>query len=139
VPPPLIADCLANVECRAVDVNRYGLFVLDGLKAWVDPQREKAKTVHHKATANSSSMARRSDCRRGRRDGERIDMPKLLIGAGMVLILVGLARLVGERFGLGRLPGDRVVERGDFRLYIPITTSLIVSVALSVAFWLFNR
>jgi hypothetical protein len=66
-------------------------------------------------------------------------MPKLLIGAGVVLILVGLAWLVGERFGLGRLPGDIVIERGNFRLYFPIATSLIVSVVLSLVFWLFNR
>jgi hypothetical protein len=66
-------------------------------------------------------------------------MPKILIGAGIVLILVGLLWLVGERFGLGRLPGDILIERGNFRLYIPITTSLIVSVVLSLALWLFNR
>jgi hypothetical protein len=66
-------------------------------------------------------------------------MPKLLIGAGVVLILVGLAWLVGERFGLGRLPGDIVIERGNFRLYFLIATSLIVSVVLSLVFWLFNR
>jgi hypothetical protein len=66
-------------------------------------------------------------------------MPKLLIGAGVVLILVGLAWLIGERFGLGRLPGDIVIERGNFRLYFPIATSLIVSVLLSLALWFFNR
>ncbi|QGM96254.1 DUF2905 domain-containing protein [Methylocystis parvus] len=66
-------------------------------------------------------------------------MPKILIGAGIVLILVGLVWLFGERFGLGRLPGDILIERGNFRLYIPITTSLIVSVVLSLAIWLFNR
>jgi hypothetical protein len=66
-------------------------------------------------------------------------MPKLLIGAGVVLILVGLAWLVGERFGLGRLPGDIVIERGNFRVYFPIATSPIVSVVLSLVFWLFNR
>ena len=46
-------------------------------------------------------------------------MPKLLISAGIVLILVGIAWLVGERFGVGRLPGDIVIERGNFRLYFP--------------------
>jgi hypothetical protein len=66
-------------------------------------------------------------------------MPKFLIGAGVVLILVGFAWLIGERFGLGRLPGDIVIERGNFRLYIPIATSLIVSVVLSLVLWLFNR
>jgi hypothetical protein len=66
-------------------------------------------------------------------------MPKLLIGMGIVLILVGLAWLVGERFGLGRLPGDVVIERGNFRVYIPLATSLIISVLVSLCFWLFNR
>jgi hypothetical protein len=66
-------------------------------------------------------------------------MPRLLICAGIVLILVGLVWLVGERFGLGRLPGDIVIERGNFRLYIPVATSLIVSVILSLAIWFFNR
>ncbi len=66
-------------------------------------------------------------------------MPKLLIGAGIVLILVGLAWLVGERFGLGRLPGDIAIVRGNFRLYFPLATSLIVSVILSLVFWFFNR
>jgi hypothetical protein len=66
-------------------------------------------------------------------------MPKILIGAGIVLIFIGLVWLVGERFGLGRLPGDIVIERGNFRLYIPLATSLIVSVVVSLALWLFNR
>jgi hypothetical protein len=66
-------------------------------------------------------------------------MPKLLIGTGIVLILLGLAWLVGERFGLGRLPGDIVIERRSFRLYIPLATSLIISVLVSLIFWLFNR
>ena len=68
-----------------------------------------------------------------------INMPKLLIGAGVVLILVGFAWMVGERFGLGRLPGDIVIERGNFRVYFPIATSLILSVVLSLVFWIFNR
>lgn len=66
-------------------------------------------------------------------------MPKLLIVTGIILILVGIIWLVGERFGLGRLPGDIVIERGNFRVYIPVATSLLVSVVLSLAFWLFNR
>lgn len=66
-------------------------------------------------------------------------MLKLLIAAGIVLLLVGLAWLIGERFGLGRLPGDIVIERGNFRLYVPIATSLIVSDALSLVIWMSNR
>lgn len=66
-------------------------------------------------------------------------MPKLLIIAGVVLIAVGLVWLVGERFGLGRLPGDFVIERGNVRFYLPLMTSLIVSVVLSLIFWFFSR
>jgi hypothetical protein len=66
-------------------------------------------------------------------------MPRLLILAGIALILIGIAWLVGERFGLGRLPGDIVIERGNVRIYIPVATSLLISAALSLLFWLFNR
>jgi hypothetical protein len=40
---------------------------------------------------------------------------------------------------LGRLPGDIVIERDNFRAYIPITTSIVISVALSLILWLLNR
>ncbi len=66
-------------------------------------------------------------------------MPKLLIIAGIVLVAVGLAWLLGERLGLGRLPGDIVIERENVRIYIPLMTSLIVSVVLSLVLWLFTR
>lgn len=66
-------------------------------------------------------------------------MVKWLIVVGIVLVSVGLAWLAAERLGLGRLPGDIVIEREGFRLYIPVTTSLIVSALLSLLFWLFNR
>jgi hypothetical protein len=66
-------------------------------------------------------------------------MPKLLIVTGVALVLIGLAWMVGERLGLGRLPGDIVIERENFRLYVPLATSLLLSIVLSLAFWLFNR
>jgi flavin reductase (DIM6/NTAB) family NADH-FMN oxidoreductase RutF len=50
VSAPLIAECFANLECRVVEtrlVQRYNLFVLDVLKAWVDPAQPKPKTIHH--------------------------------------------------------------------------------------------
>ncbi|RPI32000.1 MAG: DUF2905 domain-containing protein [Hyphomicrobiaceae bacterium] len=66
-------------------------------------------------------------------------MPKLLIIFGLVLVAVGLIWPLIERSGLGRLPGDIVIERENFRLYIPIATSLLISVALSLILWLLNR
>ncbi|MEF3365060.1 flavin reductase family protein [Methylocystis sp. 9N] len=50
VAAPLLADCFANIECRVIDtrfVNRYCLFMLEGLKAWSDPARKNPKTIHH--------------------------------------------------------------------------------------------
>jgi hypothetical protein len=66
-------------------------------------------------------------------------MAKVLILIGLALIVVGLIWLAGERLGLGRLPGDIVVERENFKFYFPLMTSLIVSVALSLLLWLFSR
>ena len=66
-------------------------------------------------------------------------MGKLLILIGVVLVAVGLAWIAGEKLGLGRLPGDLVIEREKFRVYVPLTTSLIVSLVLSLILWLFSR
>jgi len=66
-------------------------------------------------------------------------MPRTLIIIGVILIAIGLVWMVGERFGLGRLPGDFVIERGNTRIYIPLTTSLLVSAVLSLIFWLIGR
>jgi hypothetical protein len=64
---------------------------------------------------------------------------RLLIILGIVLVVLGMLWPLITRLGLGRLPGDIVIERENFRLYIPIMTSLIVSVVLSVILWLINR
>jgi len=51
VAAPLVAECFANLECRLVDtrlVNKYNLFVLEVLKAWVDPKQKNPKTIHHR-------------------------------------------------------------------------------------------
>ncbi|MGD9656760.1 MAG: DUF2905 domain-containing protein [Methylocystis sp.] len=66
-------------------------------------------------------------------------MGRFLIVAGLVLIGLGVLWTVGERFGLGRLPGDIVVERGNFRFYFPLATSLVLSLVISLLLWLFNR
>jgi hypothetical protein len=66
-------------------------------------------------------------------------MAKVLILAGVVLVAVGLIVLGAQRFGLGRLPGDIVIERDGFTLYIPLATSLIVSLGLTLVLWLLSR
>jgi len=66
-------------------------------------------------------------------------MSRSLIILGIVLVLLGLAWPWLARWGLGRLPGDIVIEREGYRLYIPITTSIIVSLVLSLIFWLIRK
>jgi len=68
-----------------------------------------------------------------------MDFGRFLIVAGLVLVAVGFLWPYLGRLGLGRLPGDIVIEREGFRLYIPIVTSLIISVVLTVLFWLFRK
>jgi len=51
VAAPLIAECYANLECRVVDtrfVNRYCFFVLEVVRAWVDPKLRAPRTIHHR-------------------------------------------------------------------------------------------
>ena len=58
---------------------------------------------------------------------------------GLVILVLGLLWPIIARLGLGRLPGDIVIQRGNFSFYFPLATCIIVSVLLSVVFWLFNR
>jgi len=64
---------------------------------------------------------------------------RALLVFGAVLLLLGGALIIAEKLGLGRLPGDIVVERKNFRLYAPLATSLLVSVVLTVLANLFLR
>jgi uncharacterized protein HemY len=66
-------------------------------------------------------------------------MSRLLIIFGLVLVAVGMLWPVIAKLGLGRLPGDVVIERENFRLYIPIATSLLISLLLSLVLWFLNR
>lgn len=51
VAAPLVAECYANLECRVSDtrmVNRYGFYILEVIKAWVDPAVRAPRTLHHR-------------------------------------------------------------------------------------------
>ncbi|TIU29903.1 MAG: DUF2905 domain-containing protein [Mesorhizobium sp.] len=66
-------------------------------------------------------------------------MTRTLIVVGLIMVAIGLLWPWVTRIGLGRLPGDIVIERENFRLYVPITTGILISVVLSAILWLINR
>ena len=62
---------------------------------------------------------------------------KILVIAGVILVAIGLIwQLFGKFIPLGKLPGDIVIEKGNFRFYFPIVTSIIISVVLTLIIWL---
>jgi hypothetical protein len=68
------------------------------------------------------------------------DLGKSLLVIGLVVALVGgVLMLAGRVPWLGRLPGDIYVQRGNWSFYFPLMTSIIVSVVLTLLFWLFGR
>ena len=68
---------------------------------------------------------------------------RLLIIAGIALIALGLLwpwlQPIGQKLGLGRLPGDIAVERANMNFYFPLTTSIIISLVLSLLWWFFRK
>ncbi len=66
-------------------------------------------------------------------------MARFLVIFGILLVVIGLLWPWLARLGLGRLPGDIIVDRGNFTFYVPIVTCLIISVVLSLVLWLINR
>jgi len=66
---------------------------------------------------------------------------KLLISAGILLILIGIIFLIpGNKFGwIGHLPGDIRIEKENFRFYFPVTTMIILSVILSLLIWIIRK
>ena len=68
-----------------------------------------------------------------------MNISRILIVAGVILLLAGFAWPLLVRLGLGRFPGDIMVERGNFRFYFPLATSLVISLFLTLLFWLFRR
>lgn len=67
------------------------------------------------------------------------NISRILIGVGILLIVIGLAWPWIQKLGLGRLPGDIVIERENFRFFLPITTSILISLLLTLIFWLLRK
>ena len=68
------------------------------------------------------------------------DLARLLIIAGSILIVIGLVLWLGPKIPwLGTLPGDITYQRGNFTAYFPLGTCILLSVVLSLIFYLFRK
>jgi hypothetical protein len=65
---------------------------------------------------------------------------KMLIVLGLVVAAVGLLFMLSDKIPwLGRLPGDIIVRKKNYTFYFPLATCIVVSIVLSLLFWLFGR
>ena len=68
------------------------------------------------------------------------DIGRMLILGGLFLIGVGLAiTILGKVPGLGKLPGDMIIKKGNFSFYFPLTTCLLLSGIISLVLYLWQR
>jgi hypothetical protein len=124
------------IQAKSRPLNR-------AVTTWVKPKLVAEVKFIEWTTGGEMRHAISRPARRGRhaRSGKtaKQKMSRGLIIFGIVLIAIGLLWPVISKLGLGRLPGDIVIECENFRLYVPIMTSLIISMVLSLLLWLFNR
>ena len=66
-------------------------------------------------------------------------MARSLVVLGLVLLVAGLLWPYLSQIGLGRLPGDIVIQRENVTLYFPLMTCLLMSVLFTLVFWVVNR
>ncbi|MFM2428298.1 MAG: hypothetical protein RL012_182 [Bacteroidota bacterium] len=66
-------------------------------------------------------------------------MSRIMIILGIILCVIGLLWPWISKLGLGRLPGDIMMERENFKFYAPITTGIVLSILLSLVTWLLQK
>jgi len=64
---------------------------------------------------------------------------RALILAGGLLLIAGILWPLITKSGFGRLPGDILIERGNTKIYLPVTSSIVASIVISVVVYLFRR
>lgn len=67
------------------------------------------------------------------------NMQKSLIILGLIIFAAGIAWPWLSKLPLGRLPGDIVIDRPGLKVYIPVTTMILVSAIISLVLWLFRK
>ena len=66
-------------------------------------------------------------------------MSRWLILSGLLLVVLGIAWPWLSKLGLGHLPGDIHIERKGFHFFFPLTTGILISLVVSLVFWIFRR
>jgi Protein of unknown function (DUF2905) len=64
---------------------------------------------------------------------------RILALFGGLILVVGVAVMAMGKLGLGHLPGDIVIRRKNFSLYVPVVTCIVISILLSLILWLFGK
>jgi hypothetical protein len=65
---------------------------------------------------------------------------KIFVAIGIIFLLIGGALQLSKHIPfLGKLPGDILIEKRNFTLYIPVTTSILLSLILTLIFYLFTK
>lgn len=69
------------------------------------------------------------------------DLGKSMIIIGIVIVIIGVILLFSDRlpFNLGRLPGDMTIKKENFTFYFPLSTSILISIALSLLLYFFSK
>lgn len=63
---------------------------------------------------------------------------RIFITIGIIFIVIGILFFLGSRIGIGRLPGDIYIRKGNFTFYFPIVTCILISIILSLLLFLFR-
>ena len=66
-------------------------------------------------------------------------MNKTLIIIGIIIIAIGLLWPIITKMPFGKLPGDITIKKEGFQLYFPISTMIVISIVISILFWLFRK
>lgn len=67
-------------------------------------------------------------------------MGKILIIAGIIMVVAGVLLQFAHKLPFpGKLPGDIVIDRGNFKMFIPVTTSILISLLISIILFIINR
>lgn len=68
-----------------------------------------------------------------------LEVGRFLVLAGVILVVLGMIFLVSDKLPLGRLPGDIQIGSGKFKIYIPIATSILLSIVLTLILNFFSK